>query len=329
MHKEAAFYQPLPNNQVQCELCPAECKLDEGKVGICGCRFNKQGKLFTDNYGQAVTLGVDPIEKKPLYHFYPGTDILSTGANGCNLGCLHCQNWSISQTKTQTEYVAPETLVEVAQRHDSTGVAFTYTEPMIWYEYIMDAAPLLHQADLKVVLVTNGYIMPQPLATLVEYIDAANVDLKGMRPEFYAKICKGKLEPVLQTIETLAASDVHLEVTNLLIPGKNDSDEDIAGLVDFVASLSVDIPLHLSAYHPQYKLNVNATPADTMLRARALAQEKLNHVFLGNIASDEGSDSTCAGCGHTLIRRLGYRTEVVGINGAVCAECGRATTIVR
>lgn len=329
MHREAAFYQPLPDNRVQCDLCPAECKLDEGKVGICGCRYNKQGKLFTDNYGEVVTLAVDPIEKKPLYHFYPGSEILSTGANGCNLGCLHCQNWSISQTKTQTEYVSPESLVEVAQRHDSIGVAFTYTEPMIWYEYIMDAAPLLHEAGLKVVLVTNGYIMPEPLALLVEHIDAANVDLKGMRPEFYTKICKGKLEPVLRTIETLAASDVHLELTNLLIPGKNDSNEDITELVDFVASLSDDIPLHLSAYHPQYKLNVEATAADTMLRALDLAGGKLKYVFLGNIGLDDGSDSLCAECGRLLIERNGYRTSVVGLDGTRCAGCRKETGIVR
>ena len=329
MLKEAAFYQALPDNRVQCDLCPAECKLDEGKAGICGCRFNKQGKLFTDNYGEVVTLAVDPIEKKPLYHFYPGTEILSTGANGCNLGCLHCQNWNISQTKIQTEYVAPETLVVMAQRHDSIGVAFTYTEPMIWYEYIMDAAPLLHQAGLKVVLVSNGYIMPEPLATMVEHIDAANVDLKSMRPEFYAKICKGKLEPVLQTIKTLAASPVHLEVTNLLIPGQNDSDGDISELVDFVASLSEDIPLHLSAYHPQYKLNVEATTADTMLRALGLARKKLKHVFLGNVALEDGSNSVCAECGVVLIERDGYRTNLVGLDGTRCAGCNRETGIVR
>lgn len=329
MNREAAFYQPLPNNRVQCDLCPAECKLDEGKVGICGCRFNKQGKLFTDNYGEAVTLAVDPIEKKPLYHFCPGTEILSTGANGCNLGCLHCQNWTISQTKVATEYLSPEKLVEVARRPDSIGVAFTYTEPMIWYEYIMDAAPLLHQAGLKVVLVTNGYILPEPLALLVEHIDAANVDLKGMRPEFYTKICKGKLEPVLQTIKTLAKSDVHLELTNLLIPGKNDSNEDITELVDFVASLSDDIPLHLSAYHPQYKLNVKATTADTMLRARALARKKLQHVFLGNVALEDGSNSVCPECGALLIERNGYRTDVVGLDGTRCAGCNKETGIVR
>lgn len=329
MLKEAAFYQSISDDKLLCQLCPAECKLAEGQVGICGCRFNRQGKLYTDNYGEAVTLAIDPIEKKPLYHFHPTTNILSTGANGCNLGCLHCQNWTISQSKTHTTYIEPAALVEAAGKHGSIGVAFTYTEPIIWYEYITDTAPLLHEAGYKVVLVTNGYINAEPLSHLLEHIDAANIDLKGMRPEFYKKVCKGKLEPVLETIRTVAASHVHLELTNLLIPGKNDSDEDITRLVEFVASISDRIPLHLSAYHPQYKLNIEATPADTMLRAFSIAQSKLKHVFLGNVALTDGSDTACASCGHKLIRRSGYRTEIVGLDGSKCSECGAETGIVR
>ena len=329
MLKEAAFYQSISDDKLQCRLCPAECKLAEGQVGICGCRFNKQGKLYTDNYGEAVTLAVDPIEKKPLYHFYPTANIESPGPNGCNLGCLHCQNWTISQSKTHTTYIEPATLVEAARKYGSIGVAFTYTEPIIWYEYIMDTAPLLHEAGYKVVLVTNGYINAEPLSHLLEHIDAANIDLKGMQPEFYRKICKGELEPVLETIRTVADSHVHLELTNLLIPGKNDSDEDITRLVEFVASISDEIPLHLSAYHPQYKLNIEATPADTMLRAFSIAQSKLKYVFLGNIALTDGSDSICAACGNTLIRRSGYRTEIVGLDGSKCSNCGAETGIVR
>ncbi len=329
MLKEAAFYQSISDDKLLCQLCPADCKLAEGQVGICGCRFNRQGTLYTDNYGEAVTLAVDPIEKKPLYHFHPTANIVSTGPNGCNLGCLHCQNWTISQSKVQTTYVEPSALVKMVTRCGSIGVAFTYTEPIIWYEYIMDTAPLLHQAGYKVVLVTNGYINAEPLSHLLEHIDAANIDLKGMRPEFYKKVCKGKLEPVLETIRTVAASHVHLELTNLLIPGKNDSDEDITKLVEFVASISDDIPLHLSAYHPQYKLNIEATPADTMLRAFSIAQSKLKHVFLGNIALPDGSDSICASCGHKLIRRSGYRTEIVGLDGSKCSNCGAETGIVR
>ncbi|MCK4461543.1 MAG: AmmeMemoRadiSam system radical SAM enzyme [candidate division Zixibacteria bacterium] len=329
MLKEAAFYQSISDDKLQCQLCPAECKLAEGQVGICGCRFNRQGTLYTDNYGEAVTLAVDPIEKKPLYHFHPTANIVSTGPNGCNLGCLHCQNWTISQSKVQTTYVEPSALVKMVTRFGSIGVAFTYTEPIIWYEYIMDTAPLLHQAGYKVVLVTNGYINAEPLSHLLEHIDAANIDLKGMQPEFYRKICKGELEPVLETIRTVADSHVHLELTNLLIPGKNDSDEDITKLVEFVASISDEIPLHLSAYHPQYKLNIEATPADTMLRAFSMARKRLKYVFLGNVALTNGSDSTCASCGNTLIRRSGYRTEIVGLDGSKCSNCGAETGIVR
>ncbi len=329
MSKEAAWYRALPDERVQCVLCPAECVLDDGKTGICGCRQNNKGKLYTDNYGETVTVAMDPIEKKPLYHFYPGSNILSVGANCCNLGCLHCQNWSISQEKARTQYIAPEVLVELTRRHNSIGVAFTYTEPMVWYEYIMDTAPLLRSAGMKVVLVSNGYIMPEPLGELIPHVDAANIDLKGMRPEFYSKVCKGKLEPVLKTLTMLASSNVHLEITNLIIPGKNDSDDDIQRLVDFVASLSPDIPLHLSAYHPEYKLNVEATPADTMLRALMLARRKLKYVYVGNMMVDGGSDTKCPECGHVLIRRTGYRTMVTGMNGTRCEQCGKESGMIR
>jgi len=233
MDRLAEYFEKNEDGSVLCCLCPAECHLKQDQVGICGCRYNKNGDLYTNNYGELVTLAVDPIEKKPLYHFHPTKNILSTGANGCNFACDNCQNWTISQEKVRTIFVSPEKLVETAIHHDSFGVAFTYTEPMIWFEYIYDSALLLKEAGLKVVLVSNGYINPKPLQKILKYIDAINVDLKGIKDEFYKKVCKGKLQPVLDNLKTIHNSTTHMEITNLLIPGKNDSDEDIGKLVNF------------------------------------------------------------------------------------------------
>jgi len=321
----AASYWEKAQDDVICRLCPHECRLSDGKPGICGCRSNQAGELVTDNYGELVSLAVDPIEKKPLYHFYPGSGILSTGCNCCNLGCLHCQNWTISQEKSPTVFKTPLELVELALRHKSLGVAFTYTEPMVWFEYIMDTALLLRERGLKVVLVTNGFINPQPLAVLLPVTDAMNIDLKSIRPEFYTRICKGMLEPVMETIRQVAASDVHMEITNLLIPGRNDSDPDIEQLVEFVASLSTLIPLHFSAYHPDYKMDEKPTSAETVLHARALARQRLAYVYAGNIQSEEGNDTTCPACGNLLIRRTGFRAHAVGVRGGFCTQCHFAT----
>jgi pyruvate formate lyase activating enzyme len=225
--------------------------------------------------------------------------------------------------------VSPEALVETAQQHASIGVAFTYTEPLIWFEYIMDVAPLLRDAGLKVVLVSNGYINPAPLKELLPLVDAANVDLKAISPEFYTRVCKGKLQPVLDSIKTVAESNVHLELTNLIIPGQNDSDEDLNDLVDFVASVSDSIPLHFSAYHPDYQASAPSTPFETMLRARELAASKLKYVYLGNIATEDGSNTYCPGCGELLIRRSNYFTSVQGLLGSRCSACGYETGIVQ
>ncbi len=324
-----AAYAEKVNDVIVCRLCPANCRLTEGKVGICGCRYNENGTLLTNNYGEVVTLAVDPIEKKPLYHFYPGREILSTGVNGCNLKCINCQNWSISQEKAPTRYVTPEQLVAAAIEYDSVGVAFTYTEPIIWFEYIMDCAPLLQRAGLKTVLVTNGYINPEPLRELMQVTDAMNIDLKALRPEFYKRICKGKLEPVLETIRQVAQSTVHLELTNLIIPSLNDSEKDFQELVDFVSSLSDMIPLHLSAYHPAYKLQVPSTPQETVLRAYELAKQKLNYVFVGNLSIPGLSDTRCPRCDTLLVERSGYITRVVGLHGSQCKKCGFETGIIR
>ncbi len=329
MIKPGAYSEKLEGGKVICHLCPAECKLTRGKVGICRSRFNRDGELVTDNYGELVSLAVDPIEKKPLYHFYPTADILSTGPNSCNLGCVYCQNWTISQKKTKTIFLSPEQLVDTAIQYKSLGVAFTYTEPVVWYEYIMDTAALLRKAGLKTVLVSNGYINPKPLEDLLGVMDAINIDLKSMRADFYKKICKGKLEPVLHNIKRVAQSGVHLEVTNLIIPTLNDSDKDLNDLADFVASISDMIPLHFSAYRPDYKLHIPATPMKTMLRAQEIARKRLKYVYLGNVLLEGGSNTLCPSCNNPLIRRNGFHTSVVGLREGRCVACGFETGIIQ
>ncbi|MBD3403292.1 AmmeMemoRadiSam system radical SAM enzyme [candidate division GN15 bacterium] len=329
MIKDVVWYETTDSDRVRCTLCPAYCRLAEGQHGICRSRYNLEGRVVTDNYGELVTVAVDPIEKKPLYHFYPGTNILSTGPNCCNLGCRHCQNWSISQTKTRTTFCPPEQLAALAEEHDSIGVAFTYTEPMMWYEYILDVAPLLREAGKKVVLVSNGYLNPEPLAELVPLVDAANIDLKGMRPDFYRKVCKSKLEPVLETIRIMAAAGVHLEITNLMIPGENDSDDDLQDLIDFVASVDKRTPLHFSAYHPDYQLKNPPTPPETMQKAYDMASEKLEYVFVGNMSLPGTADSHCPSCGELLIERHGFRPRIRSLQAGQCLACGAATGIVQ
>lgn len=329
MIKKAAYQEDLGDGRILCQLCPAWCRLTPGKKGICGSRYNSDGVLVTDNYGELVTLAVDPIEKKPLYHFFPGSSILSTGPNCCNMGCIHCQNWSISQEKTPTRYLSPQELVEAALDSKSIGVAFTYTEPIIWYEYIMAIAPLLRQAGLKSVMVSNGYINPDPLDKLLEYVDAFNIDLKSIRSAHYRRICKAELEPVQRSIEKIAASEAHLEITNLIIPTLNDTDNDLTELCDYIASVSDKIPLHLSAYHPSYKLDVPATPPQTMLRASRIARERLKYVFVGNVMLDGTSDTNCPACGQVLISRSGYQAAMSGIKNGRCSECGVEADIVQ
>jgi len=329
MIKQAAYSERIGEDKVKCNLCPAECLLKNDQKGICQCRYNREGELVTDNYGELVTLAIDPIEKKPLYHFYPTSDILSTGPNGCNLKCINCQNWTISQKRVRTSYLSPEALLKETKKSNTIGIAFTYTEPVIWYEYIMDTAPLLKDAGLKTVLVSNGYINPEPLDNLLEYVDAVNVDLKGICQKFYKKVCKGKLDPVLDTIKKIAASKTHLEITNLIIPTLNDSEEDMIKLFDFVASVSNMIPLHLSAYHPDHKLNIPRTPVETLLRAHDLAQERLKYVFIGNVAIEGSGDSFCPNCNSILIERSGFYTKIMGMNDSKCSECGAETGIIR
>jgi pyruvate formate lyase activating enzyme len=326
--KAALFWEKREDGKIQCLLCPVGCVIADGKVGVCMGRKNEGGTLYAANYGRLVSIAIDPIEKKPLYHFHPGTQILSTGPNGCNMNCQNCQNWTISQEESPTELVAPEDLVRVASDENSVGIAYTYTEPLIWYEYLLDTAKIAREKELANVLVTNGYIHEEPFNELLPYIDAMNVDLKSMDDDFYKKVCKGKLAPVLRTIELAHQNKIHIEITNLLIPTMNDSEEQIQRLVDFVANLSDRMPVHFSRYFPTYQMDLPPTPMESLQKAFLLAKRKLKYVFVGNAYIPNTSNTYCPQCKNLLVKRNGYHTSVVGIKDKKCGNCGSAVDVV-
>jgi pyruvate formate lyase activating enzyme len=251
----------------------------------------------------------------------PGSVILSIGPNGCTLACDNCQNWHISQELSSTQYIPPEELPALASREGSIGVAFTYTEPLLWFEYIKDVVPLLRAEGLKSVLVTNGFLNEEPAREIALLVDGFNVDLKGIRDEFYKEVCGGRVEPVKRFIE-IASKVSHVEVTNLVIPGLNDATEDFEDLVDWLAGVSRDIPLHFSRFFPQYRMNDRPpTPQESLERAYAIAKKKLHHVYVGNISIPGTSDTRCTKCGEVVVRRSGYTSDIVGPGGA-CPACG-------
>ncbi len=330
MKKEAFYWQPLEEGKVKCLLCPRECVIRPGNRGFCRVRTNQEGTLYTQGYGQTISLSMDPIEKKPLYHFYPGSYILSVGPNGCNLSCVFCQNWQISQTDVPTKYVSPEKLVDWAIYHHSVGVSFTYSEPLIWFEYILDVARLGRPRGLKTVLVTNGVINPDPLEDILPWVDAMNVDLKSMRDEFYKRLCLGPFrDTVLHTIKRSHEAGIHIEVTNLIIPGHNDSQADIQELIDWVAAVSVQIPLHFSRFFPHYQLrDVPPAPIETLAMAREMALKKLNYVYVGNVWNQEWGTTYCPDCGKALIVREGYSLPEVFLKNGTCPNCGKKIPVV-
>jgi pyruvate formate lyase activating enzyme len=277
--------------------------------------------MILRNYGQVVSAHVDPIEKKPLYHFFPGRPILSVGTFGCNLSCRFCQNSEISQAEVAGQEMPPERLLQYARQVPrNLGVAFTYNEPGIWFEYVRDCAPVLRERGLKTVLVTNGYLDPAPWEALCECADAMNIDLKGFSEGFYQHQCGGALAPVLKNIETAVRRGVHVEVTNLLIPGKNTDTAEFERLTEWLAALSPDLPLHLSRYFPRHLETTPATEPELMLALAEIARRHLRYVFLGNVALAAGQDTVCPDCGAPWIERRGYQTQIV-VRGASCA-CG-------
>ncbi len=275
----------LEEGKVRCLLCPHFCLLKKGQKGKCGVRQNQNSRLYSLIYAEATSVALDPIEKKPLYHFHPGSFILSLGTKGCNLKCPWCQNWSISQgdLNCPTEKLTPKEAVDKAKELGSFGIAYTYNEPFIWYEFVYDTARLAHQEGLNNVLVTNGYVNQKPLEEIIGFIDAMNIDIKSMESNFYQKYCQGKLAPVLNTAE-FAAKRCHIEITNLIIPALNDKEENFRKLTDWIAQkLGRDTPLHFSRYFPCYKMDIAPTPIETLKEAALIAREKLRYVYMGNV----------------------------------------------
>lgn len=317
--KEAGYWL-AEEGRVRCCLCPQNCLIAEGKSGFCRARKNVSGKLNSLIYGQITSANLDPIEKKPLYHFYPGRMIFSIGTFGCNLRCPFCQNWQISQQTVPTEPLSPEQAVDMAKGYRSVGIAFTYNEPFIWFEYVLDTARLAREKGLKNVLVTNGFANEEPLKEILPLIDAMNIDLKAMDAEFYREKLSGELAPVLNTIK-LSHDACHVELTNLLIPGQNDSNEQIQKLVDWVADLCPDIPLHFSRYFPQYKLNLPTTSLATMDEAAVIAKRKLRYVYIGNVDDDAGSTTFCPDCRKPLVERSGYIVAKNEVSKGACKHC--------
>jgi pyruvate formate lyase activating enzyme len=321
-------FQERRNGRVACGICPHGCVIAEGKTGVCLCRKNVGGRLRPMNYARVTSAGMDPIEKKPLYHFHPGKDILSLGTWGCNFKCDFCQNWQISQQEVPTDYLPPAEAVALARRRGSAGIAYTYNEPTIWYEYVLDTGRLAREAGLVNVLVTNGYINPDPLDRLLEVVDAMNIDLKAFADDFYQRRAKGHLAPVLAAARR-AAARCHVETTTLLIPGENDSPEELAELRDWIAeNLGPDSPTHLSAYSPRYKLGAPATPIESLMRACEVMGEKLRFVYIGNVLAPGVGNTRCPECGAVAVRRSGYRVDTGGLRGGACAACGRDLNFV-
>ncbi len=282
--REASYYEKLDGKKVHCHLCPNECIISDGKVGSCGVRINEAGRLLTVVYGKMTSMALDPIEKKPLYRYHPGEYILSLGTKGCNFHCSFCQNWQISQDMTvPTEDITSEAIVAKAKELKSFGVAYTYNEPFIWYEFVLDTARLARKAGLENVLVTNGYVNMKPLEEMLPFINAMNIDIKSIDEDFYRRICKGSLKPVLEVIKRSVRS-CHVELTNLIIPTLNDSEDSITRLVNWIRNnLGRDVPLHLSRYFPCYQMDLPPTPIPTLKMAERIAKAKLKYVYLGNI----------------------------------------------
>ena len=317
--QEASYYEATSRGVI-CRLCPRQCEIGEGRTGFCRVRRNRCGILQAETYGCCSAQAVDPIEKKPLYHFYPGGDILSLGSLGCNLACQFCQNWQISQENAPTRFMAPGEVVELARQlgPGNLGIAYTYSEPGVWYEFVRDAAQQVRAAGMKNVLVSNGWLQREPLLALLPYVDAINIDVKAFHDDFYRKICSGCLADVLATVE-LAAAHCHVEVTTLLIPGLNDQLEQLTELAQWLSRISPDIPLHFSRYFPNYRMHLAPTSPDVLRQARESARRYLNYVYLGNLGG-EGTSTYCPGCGREVINRQQCKTMLTG-NGC-CLACG-------
>lgn len=326
---EAIYYKKLPDGKVQCLLDPFECVLAEGQRGRCRTRINKNGKLYSMVYGKAAAVHIDPIEKKPLFHVLPSAKAFSIATAGCNMGCLFCQNWQLSQaTPEEVPYynLSPQEVVDSAVKSGCETIAYTYSEPIIFYEYMLDTAKIAHQKGIKNLMVTAGFINPVPLRELCKYIDAAHVDLKGFSKEYYKNVVFGDLDTVLRTIKIMKEEGVWVEIVNLVVPTLNDDPKMIREMCVWIReNLGTEVPLHFSRFYPMYKLkNLPPTPIKTLEEAKLIAEsEGLKYVYIGNVAGHPGENTYCPSCKKLLIKRIGYEILENNINQGNCKFCNR------
>ena len=331
--REAMHYVELNEKKVRCELCGHNCVISDSEVGICKVRRNIDGKLYSLNYGKIISLMLDPIEKKPLYHFYPGSKTLSLAMQGCNFKCQFCQNSSISQINTPNdingEELLPEDIIKIAKAKNVDIISYTYTEPTVFYEYMLELAMLAKSEGMKNVMVTNGFMNEKPLKEILKFIDAFNVDLKSFRLQTYENVVGGRLDLILENLETISKSNSWLEVTTLVIPGVNDSKEELEDIANFVSNLGKDIPWHVSKFYPHHKLKGNSveTPMETLTMAYGIGVKAgLNNVYVGNIMGEKFSTTMCASCKKPVIERVGfsvkpYEGNMDSLKGK-CVSCG-------
>jgi len=326
--KEAMLYKKVEEDKVSCFLCSHHCLISNGNFGICGVRENREGTLYTHAYGELIAQSIDPIEKKPLYHFLPGSKSFSIAAIGCNFRCGFCQNWQISQAKEaeasglRSEAVKPEEVVKQAGQTGSKSISYTYTEPTIFFEYAYEISQLAKKESLFNIFVTNGYMTEEMVQAMHPVLDAANIDLKSFRDEYYRKVCGGRLAPVLKSIELMKKLNIWIEVTTLLLPGQNDSVEEVREIADFLAGVDASIPWHISRFYPQYKMeDLESTPVETLTRAYDIGKKAgLRYVYLGNVG--QANNTYCYRCGHLLIERSGFSVRTNGIKEGRCPDCG-------
>jgi len=325
----ASYWQNIKENIVQCLLCPRKCVLDVGQRGVCTVRINKEGKLYTLGYGNPVAIHIDPIEKKPFFHVAPGEPVFSLAVAGCNMRCIFCQNWQISQSRpdeTENYNLSPEEVVNKTIENNCKFIAYTYTEPTVFYEYMLDIAKLAREKGIKNTMHSCGYINAQPLKELLKYMDAVNVDLKGFSEEFYAKIgLLAQLKPVLETLKIIKEEGVWLEITNLIIPNFNDDPQKIKEMCIWIKeNLGDEVPLHFSRFVPNFKLqNLPPTPIEKLEEAYKIAKDVgLKYVYIGNVPGHKGENTYCPNCGKIAVKRIGYEILENNIKDGKCKFCG-------
>jgi pyruvate formate lyase activating enzyme len=334
MEREARFWKEIDEQKVKCTLCAHRCNINSGSKGICGVRINEKGKLKTLIYGSVSSMAVDPIEKKPFFHFYPGTQAFSLGTVGCNFKCLNCQNYSISTANHDSIYVRdimPDRAIELAKSKGCQGIAWTYNEPTIWHEYTFDSAKIAKSSGLYTAYVTNGYISKDALLEISPYLDAMNVDVKSFNENFYNKVCKAKLEPVIKTCELAKELNIHLEVTYLVIPGYNDDLKEIKKFCKWVVKkLGEDTAVHFSRFHPDYQMmDANQTPFETLHKIFKCAKEAgILYPYIGNVPHGDYENTICPNCGTKCIERYGFTVSTDGLKEEKCANCGKKLPII-